>query len=297
MYWPFGKSKKEHTNFTLLKEKWGVKQKQLHERLWEKHGEALEWFVNTPRHLAVTSLASMILFASSGSGMIHMSTASAEEKQFVPLDTKTFFQSDLYHLLPSTVQALTPEQEFAIGNLLSKNFHMKVSAELNGIRLNQSYGYIGQEQHLARFPGDTIDTHFDTTQDANLYADKGMAPGLGAYGYFAWSEEKMTPQDNLREKWYIAVPTFLSPGYNDHVAIYNRFFKFRKMLVVNPNNGKALVADIGDSGPSEWTGKQLGGSPEVMHYLERYDGAQKGGVLYYFIDDPTDSIPLGPISL
>ena len=67
------------------------------------------------------------------------------------------------------------------------------------------------------------------------------------------------------------------------------------MVLVNPNNGKAIVVDVGDAGPAEFTGKHLGGSPEVMRYLERVDGAQKGPVLYYFIDDPGDKIPLGPL--
>ena len=297
MYWPFGKAKKEHTDFTPLKEKWGVKQKQLHEKIWEKHGKALEWFVRTPRHIAVTSLASMILLASSGSIMMSAPMVSAQEKQFKDIDPSAFFQSDLYHLLPQQVQELTIEQETAIGNLLSKDFHMKISAELNGIRLNRSYGIIGAEQHLARFPGDTIENHFGNTEDAHKYYNSGIAPGLGAWGYFARSADQMTPQDNAREKYYIAVQTFLAPGYSDNVAKYSNFFKYRKMLVVNPVNAKSMVVVIADSGPSEWTGKQLGGSPEVMHYIERVDGAQKGAVLYYFIDDPTDSIPLGPIHL
>ena len=67
------------------------------------------------------------------------------------------------------------------------------------------------------------------------------------------------------------------------------------MLVVNPQNGKAMVVVIGDAGPAAWTGKHLGGSPEVMKYLERVDGRQKGPVLYFFLDDPDDKIPLGPL--
>ena len=67
------------------------------------------------------------------------------------------------------------------------------------------------------------------------------------------------------------------------------------MLVVNPHNGKAIVVVIADAGPAQWTGKQLGGSPEVMKYLERYDGTQVRGVLYFFIDDPNNEVPLGPI--
>lgn len=124
-----------------------------------------------------------------------------------------------------------------------------------------------------------------------------MAPGRGAWRYFADSQESLTQKEIDQEKYYIAVQTFLAPGYYSHVKEYSEFFKFRKMLVVNPENGKAMVVVIGDSGPAVWTGKQLGGSPEVMSYLERVDGAQKGPVLYFFIDDPSDTVPLGPIEI
>ena len=124
-----------------------------------------------------------------------------------------------------------------------------------------------------------------------------MAPGLGAWGYFARSSYDLTQKDIDREKFYIAVQTFLAPGFHDDVRHYITFFKYRKMLVVNPHNGRAIVVVVADAGPAEWTGKHLGGSPEVMKYLERVDGSQKGPVLYYFIDDPQDKIPLGPIEV
>ena len=40
--------------------------------------------------------------------------------------------------------------------------------------------------------------------------------------------------------------------------------------------------------------KHLGGSPEVMQELGLAGGPRKGAVLYFFIDDPEDKIPLGP---
>ncbi|MGH7246200.1 MAG: hypothetical protein ACREGI_04690, partial [Candidatus Levyibacteriota bacterium] len=98
-------------------------------------------------------------------------------------------------------------------------------------------------------------------------------------------------------KYYIAVQTFLSPGYASNPADFNNFYKYRKMFIINPQNGKAMIVDVADAGPSQWTGKQLGGSPEVMHYLERVDGAQKGPVLYFFLDDPNNQIPLGPVTI
>jgi hypothetical protein len=33
-----------------------------------------------------------------------------------------------------------------------------------------------------------------------------------------------------------------------------------------------------------------------MDHLERQDGGAKGPVLYFFIDDPNNNIPLGPIN-
>ena len=102
-------------------------------------------------------------------------------------------------------------------------------------------------------------------------------------------------KDKQREKYYLAVQTFLSPGFAERVGEYRDFYRFRKMLVVNPKTGQAVVAVIGDAGPAAWTGKHLGGSPEVMDYLGREDGAKKGPVLYFFIDDAKDTIPLGPV--
>ena len=54
-----------------------------------------------------------------------------------------------------------------------------------------------------------------------------MAPGRGAWGYFASSRGEMTQQDIDRERYYIAVQTFLSPGYMDHTREFAQFFKYR----------------------------------------------------------------------
>jgi hypothetical protein len=156
---------------------------------------------------------------------------------------------------------------------------------------------IGGEQHLYRYPGDVLEAHARDAQDWAMYGSSGIAPGLGAYGYFAPSKEAMTHEIEQRERYYLAVQTFLSPGFAERVGEYRDFYKFRKMLVINPKTGQAVVAVIGDAGPAEWTGKHLGGSPEVMHELGLAGGPRKGPVLYYFVEDPNNEIPLGPINL
>lgn len=287
--------KKKITHYEHLAKKWVEKQKKTQEKLWYHHGGALHDYVNGSKQFAVGSLAGLMLLLTPGSPVHATASAVVREKPFKDLDRETSLLLDLATVIPQTVRPLTPEEEQQIGRMLTNYFGFTVTAELDGKRLDRSYGYIGQEQHLYRYPGDTIYDQLTTDTDMAQFASYGIAPGLGAYGYFAPSQDAMTKDDAEREKWYIAVQTFLAPGYDENVRTMNEFFRYRKMLVVNPENGRAVVADIADAGPSPWTGKQLGGSPEVMHYLQRVDGAQKGPVLYFFIDDPNNKIPLGPI--
>lgn len=288
-------------HYLELKKKWLDKQKDVQKTLWEEHKESLAWLHKTSKHAIVGSLASVLLMAHPVSAATIVQVVPSPDKQMEDkihnkVDKKSAMMQAMISYLPKEVQPLTVDQE----NMLEKKFTeltgIKVSAEMEGKRLNRNYGLIGAEQHLMRYNGDTMATHFDNEEDSKKYYSSGMAPGRGAWGYFMQGST-LTKTDIEREKYYIAVPTFLSPGYNDNVSEYYKFFKFHKMLVVNPENGKAMVVVIGDSGPAPFTGKHLGGSPEVMKYLERVDGAAKGPVVYFFIDDPEDKIPLGPLEL
>ncbi len=288
-------------HFHHLKKKWAKKHKILTEQLWEKHKDSLEWLHNSTKNAVVGSMAGILMLAQPANSNIlaqnFLPSDSKKPKEEKPAKSKTQLITELTPILPSAVQELTPEQEQQISSVLTDYFSMNVKPILENKRLNRSYGYIGAEQHLMRYPGDTMDTHFDTQEEAEQFYKSGMAPGRGAWGYFTPSAQEMTEQDKQREKYYIAVQTFLSPGWNENVNEYYNFFKYRKMLVVNPENGKAMVVVIGDAGPAAFTGKHLGGSPEVMQFLERVDGGAKGPVLYFFIDDPENKIPLGPINM
>lgn len=284
--------------YKKLADKWIAKHRDLQEKLWAKHGDTINDFIYNTKNFAIGSISGLMLLSSPAAALIAPPQQVAVQESKLPVDKSVFLISDLNSIVPKDVRPLTPEEESSISAVLTRDFGFPVAAELNGIRLNRSYGLIGAEQHLARYPGDTMATHFNqpdgSTGDASLYSS-GMAPGLGGWGYFAQGNGPMTQEESDREKWYIAVQSFLAPGFAEHTGEYIKFFKFRKMLVVNPQNGKAVVADIGDAGPAEFTGKHLGGSPEVMNYLQRVDGAQKGPVLYFFINDSGNKIPLGPI--
>ncbi len=255
----FAQNTKPH--YEHLKDKWTARHKSLQEKLWIKHGSALNWLVDNTKRFAVSSLAGLFLLGSQSlPNIITASIPIANAQSPQAIDKSVFLISDLSHILPSDVIPLTSDQEQKVSEILSRSFGFKVLPELDGKKLNRNYGIIGQEQHLALYPGDTMSSHFDSNQDATKYWSYGMAPGLGAWGYFSPSRNQLTQKDKLREKYYIAVQTFLIPDFNQRFAEYRDFFKYRKMLVVNPQNGKAVVADIADAGPSQWTGKHLGGA-------------------------------------
>ncbi len=285
-----------NSHYKNLSGRWRARNQNLQRKLWSKHGESLKWLSNNYRQLVSGSLGGLMLLTGQVSNPFPAPVVNAQTSIAQKVDRKVFLISDLASILPKDVRPLEAEEEQEISDILSRTFGLKVTAELEGKRLNRSYGLIGAEQHLARYPGDNLSSHFDADKDAKPYWQQGMAPGLGAWSYFAFSKDALTQLDKDREKYYIAVQTFLSKDFNKRFAEYRDFYKYRKMLVVNPNNGHAIVADIADAGPGEFTGKHLGGSPEVMHYLERFDGSQKGPVLYFFIDDPDDKIKLGPIN-
>lgn len=194
----------------------------------------------------------------------------------------------LADVLPKEVVNLMPEQEIKIKQILKNIWGLDANAELEGERLNRSYGLIGLEQHLPRFPGDTIYNH-------DLFQDAGITPGLGAWGYFSLSSQEMTKEISQKEKYYVAVQTLYLPDWEKRLTYLREWYKYRKVVVVNPLNGKTILCDIADSGPADWTDKHFGGSPEVMDYLELTTGKQKGPVVLFFVDDPEDKIPLGPL--
>lgn len=273
--------------YRILKERFEKRDRNIRDTFWRSHG----------KQLAAGSLGGLMLLSSPAMAPLPLTPSLVIGEKLASKEGKgILLREDLAFEVPSTPGQLDPDQEKKIAETLSKYYGFTVTPEIDGRRLNRTYGVIGTEQHLYRYPGDQLYKHADNAFEWSTFGKYGIAPGLGAWGSFASSQNTFSGIDALREKFYIAVQTFLAPGFNKDVAGFRDFFRYRKMLVVNPKTGQAVVADIGDAGPAQWTGKQLGGSPEVMHYLGLAGGPAKGPVLYFFIDDPTDSVPLGPIT-
>ncbi len=284
------KSTKPH--YEYLRKKWGARHRAIQNNFWERHGEYL-------KHIALGSLGGLMLLSAPARPELPPPPTLTFSRDDVlkGYDRNVLLAQSLSNEIPKEVRPLEPAEEKVLTEILSKSLGFKVTAELNDIRLNRNYGLIGGEQHLFRYPGDNLHAHADTSSDWANYGDAGIAPGLGAWGYFAPSQQELGDIGKQRERYYLAIQTFLVPGYAENVAKYRDFFRFRKMLVVNPKTGQTVVAVIGDAGPAEFTGKHLGGSPEVMDYLGLGGGPRKGPVLYFFIDDPGNVVSLGPVKV
>lgn len=195
------------------------------------------------------------------------------------------------------------QYEDELTKLFISYYGIDSAASLDGKRLNTYFGAIGQEQHLPRFAGDATLWHSDDP----VVQRYGITPGRGAWGWWTNAKSSLTPEMINQEKYYIASQTFLAPGWRENTKELYEWFKYRKVLLVNPRNNKAVVAVIGDAGPASWTGKNFGGSPEVMKALDSVDGhgvkdvmtgqgGDKDNVFVYFVSDPENKVPLGPVN-
>lgn len=267
-------------------------------KLGKRHPHAASWFAKRgikpgDIRLHAARLASAGVLAGAmllGTPIITKGLSfDADKIANAPLDTlQNLFSTDIKSLLPTSVHPLNPEVEDLLAQIIEKFWGIRASASLGGERLNTTYGYMGAEQHLPRYPGDSVGEH-------DSYQQSGITPGKGAWGYFANSKEEMTDDLVQKEKYYVAVQTLYLPDWQERLPYLREWYKYRKVLVINPANGKTIVAVVGDAGPANWTGKNFGASPEVMAYLGMHDGRERGPAILFFVDDKDNSVPLGPV--
>ncbi len=284
-------------NFEYLRNKLKLKQLETKKSFSEKYPHVEKFLKERGVNLSkLREHSAKIIGAGAITGTLLLAQASdikslpaATEVARAPDVPQKLLVDTLTQALPERARPLTKPEEKNLEQVFKNVVGISAKATLEGEHLNTTYGYIGAEQHLMRFPGDTMASHPKIPQ-----GDEGMAPGRGAWGYFAPSKSQLTPNLIETEKWYAVVQTLYLPDWARRQPYLRDWYKYRKVLIVNTKNGNAVVAAIADSGPAAWTGKHFGGSPEVMEYLggPRY---KKGPVVLFFVDDPENKVPLGPV--
>lgn len=248
--------------------------KNVVEHFHKKHSHVLTF---AKKHSMVLAGTAFIVSTALGTGHAYAKEHEKNRQRLEKSDQSIKNSLGMLNASLAEKQTLSREEEYTVAEVLSKNFDLPLTPQLDGNRLNEIYGYVGAEQHLRRWSGDTLAQH-------NLQRS-GMAPNQGAFRDFDNAEQ---------EKYYVAVQLHELPNWNSEWSTLKPWYRYRKVFVYNPANQRGIVAVIGDAGPSKFTGKTFGGSPEIMEYLNMKDGGQKGKAIILFVDDPENKIALGP---
>ncbi|MCL4397732.1 hypothetical protein M1403_01750 [Patescibacteria group bacterium] len=272
---------KSQLNTDLLRSRLKLKSLQAEKQLAAHHPVISQFKTHAANLLTSGALASTLLVSAHAGMPAQAATALSEHTLSItiPQDLSNQLKNLLASAIPKEIRTLNPDEEDKVSAMLEKVYGIKAKASLDGNKLNDDYGRMGAEQHLPRWPGDTAAAHGE-------FVNKGITPGLGGWGYV---------EDAETEKWYVAVQTLYLPNWSTDTKKLSDWYKFRRVVVINPVNGKVVVAAVADAGPSIWTGKKFGGSPEVMAYLGINYGMQNHPVILFFLDDPEKKIPLGPV--
>ena len=206
---------------------------------------------------------------------------SATEYQEIIAKLNSFVNGPAGHLETETQLYLEQQLSMILG--------FDVRHELEGKKLNHSIGIMGAEQHLMRYPNDSLDQH-------DAFREAGLAPKRGAFSWFTEAGE-LTQEAILKEKYYFAVQLMYLPNWNQDYPELKPWYKYRKMIMINPSEQVAVVGVVADAGPAAWVQKQFGGSPEVIREGKVWSNNSRGRVILLFVDDPEDKIPLGPINI
>lgn len=281
---------------------------KIKQRFHAQHDHAQTWFQDralqvsdfrtlSQQALAAASLAGTIALNSQGSVNHKVWADMLDQDDETNKEIAAQLTGEEFDLVLQKLQAavtippghLPQEDELYLEQQLSDILGFEVSAELEGNRLNHSIGIMGGEQHLRRYANDSLEQH-------DAFQESGIAPNRGAFGWFTENGE-LTEKAIQREKYYFAVQTLYLPDWNTNHKHLKEWYKFRKMIVINPAEKVAVVGVIGDAGPAAWVKKQFGGSPEVIREGKIWSPTSKGKVILFFVNDPNDSIPLGVIDL
>ena len=161
------------------------------------------------------------------------------------------------------------------------------SKMLEGIPLPAYSGLVGQEQHLClTVSQEPPATHYAISGTPPA-AQNGMAwQEGGGSGYGAWG--KAPPVED--ERYYVNMRWNYTTLNGQVILAPKDWYYKKRVLVINPANGKRVIASIVEYGPAPWTGRVSGLSPEAMLAL----GAQTDDNLtYYWALD--QSLPRGPM--
>ncbi|MBI4035241.1 MAG: hypothetical protein HY381_02490, partial [Candidatus Chisholmbacteria bacterium] len=168
------KSTAHNQHFLFLKNQLAAYQKQSKQQFVDKHPRAAEWLKRRQLNLGtVRQQSQRLLTGATLSSLLLL--ASPQHQAALPAPTKqqrlaravltsagewrSKLVAGLKPLLPARIGHPDREKESEVSRVIQNVLGIKAVATLEGQRLNHSLGFIGYEQHLQRFPGDSLRLH------------------------------------------------------------------------------------------------------------------------------------------
>ncbi len=258
-------------------------------------GEEFEVLVQKWSTAFVTATAALSIFLTTAFPVTYASVPTVVAEVTTPTfaEKEIFRQKILDYSKKVTDRKLNPQ---VLAGLISQITGLPAEVTLDGNQIPAVAGEVATEKHLKIYPGETLAEHLKNPNDFTKFSWTGISYSPSAWGYFAESQDFVTDEQILQEKYYLAIQTFNLKDWAKNWPQLKEWYKFRKLLVYNPENGKAVVGVVADAGPARFTGRNFGGSPELMDELG-LSSKTLGNVLVFFLNDPDNSIPLGPVAI
>ncbi len=195
----------------------------------------------------------------------------------------------LIDLLSLPAGQLESQSELYLEQQLSDLLGFDIVADLEDHRINHSTGVMGSEAHLKRSPNDELKNHLDLLE-------AGIDRSRSAFGWFV-NHGDITQEAEDFEKYYFSLQLYQLPDWNINFKELKSWYKFRKMVVINPAERIAVVGVVGNIDHKNQFQHQFGASPEVIIKGRIWSPKSQGKVLLMFVDDPKNEVALGPIYL
>ncbi len=163
-----------------------------------------------------------------------------------------------------------------------------ISASMDKYKIPFIGGVMAAGAHLKRTPTDTLEDH-------QVILEAGLAKKRGYYGWFAPAQ--LTEKQTEAERYYISLPIYLTKAWKMNPQKTAKWYKGKKLIVINPALEVAVVGVMADIGPYNLVRTQFQASPEVTRLAKIWHPASKGKVAVFFIEETEKEVPLGQISL
>jgi len=214
---------------------------------------------------------------------------AAQAASWVSAEEHKSVLEKMINTLKQPVGSLPREQSLYLEQQISDLLGFEVASELDQIHLPHTFGILAALPHLRRHPQDQITDH-PTMQEA------GLAPHRSSFGWFT-EMGQLTQLAIEREKYFVSIQVDLLPEWRTSAQKLTEWYKYRKVVVINPVHELAVVACVGDFGPGNWIQHQFGASPEIVRHLGAWDLESQGKMFVFLVNDPTNKIALGPVKM